>query len=68
MKKMLVVAAMATLAMTPAVSSAQGVQGAGAGQNTLSAARELYASARYDEALTVLNSIPAGGAADRRSV
>jgi hypothetical protein len=68
MKKMLVVAVMATLAMPPAVSSAQGVQGAAVGQNTLSAARELYASARYDEALTVLDSIPAGGAADRRSV
>jgi hypothetical protein len=68
MKKMLVVAAMATLAMTPAVSSAQAVQGAAVGQNTLSAARELYASARYDEALSVLNSIPASGAADRRSV
>lgn len=35
----------------------------------LDAARELYASARYDEALALLNNLrPAGGATDRRSI
>jgi hypothetical protein len=37
--------------------------------NPLSAARNLYASARYDEALAVLNGLPADAAgADRKSV
>jgi hypothetical protein len=36
---------------------------------TLAAARDLYASARYDEALAVLNGMPANGAAvDRRAI
>jgi TonB family protein len=35
----------------------------------LSAARDLYASARYDEALTVLNGMPMGGESlDRKSI
>jgi hypothetical protein len=38
-------------------------------ENPLSAARDLYASARYDEALAVLNGLPAdNAAADRKSV
>ena len=38
-------------------------------QGTLTAARDLYASARYDEALAVLNGMPSnGGAADRRAI
>ena len=36
---------------------------------TLAAARDLYASARYDEALAVLNGMPSnGGAVDRRAI
>jgi TonB family protein len=34
----------------------------------LSAARDLYASARYDEALTVLNGLPSTEATDRKSI
>lgn len=42
---------------------------ASAQQGTLTAARDLYASARYDEALAVLNGMPSnGGAADRRAI
>lgn len=43
---------------------------ASAQQNPFAAARDLYASARYDEALAVLNTMePAiGGAPDRRSI
>jgi hypothetical protein len=38
-------------------------------ENPLTAARDLYASARYDEALAVLNGLPADNAvADRKSV
>jgi hypothetical protein len=38
-------------------------------QSPLAAARDLYASARYDEALVVLNGMPSsGGAADRRAI
>jgi TonB family protein len=38
-------------------------------QGSLAAARDLYASARYDEALAVLNGMPSnGGAADRRAI
>jgi TonB family protein len=38
-------------------------------QSSLAAARDLYASARYDEALAVLNGMPSNsGAADRRAI
>lgn len=44
--------------------------GAGAQENPLAAARELYASARYDEALAVLNGLrpETGSAIERRSI
>ena len=38
------------------------------GESALVAARDLYASARYDEALTVLNDLRGAPQADRRSV
>jgi TonB family protein len=43
---------------------------ASAQQASLNAARDLYASARYDEALAVLNSMQpvSGGSADRRAI
>ena len=45
------------------------VSPATAQQASLAAARDLYASARYDEALAVLNGMqPNGGAADRRAI
>src|SRR5690242_9899034 len=37
-------------------------------ENQLGAAKELYASARYDEALSVLNNLRSGDPTDRRSV
>src|SRR6476661_10556510 len=38
-------------------------------ENPLTAARDLYASARYDEALAVLNGLPSDAvASDRRSI
>jgi tetratricopeptide (TPR) repeat protein len=37
-------------------------------QGPLNAAKDLYASARYDEALSVLNGLRVGDAADRKSV
>jgi hypothetical protein len=38
-------------------------------ENPLTAARDLYASARYDEALAVLNGLPSdNGATDRKSI
>jgi tetratricopeptide (TPR) repeat protein len=37
-------------------------------QGPLNAAKDLYASARYDEALSVLNGLRAGDAVDRKSV
>lgn len=66
--KAMLLAAMATLVVIPAAASAQSVRGVGPGQNTLTAARELYASARYDEALTVLDSLRTSEPSARRSV
>jgi hypothetical protein len=37
-------------------------------QTSLAAARDLYASARYDEALVVLNGLDRAGGADRRAI
>ena len=38
-------------------------------ENPLTAARDLYASARYDEALAVLNGLPSDAvASDRKSI
>ncbi len=37
-------------------------------QSQLAAARDLYASARYDEALSLLNGLPGGDSPDRKSI
>ncbi|MDQ3214107.1 MAG: energy transducer TonB [Acidobacteriota bacterium] len=37
-------------------------------QGQLAAARDLYASARYDEALSLLNGLPGGDSPDRKSI
>ena len=37
-------------------------------QSQLAAARDLYASARYDEALSMLNGLPGGDSPDRKSI
>jgi TonB family protein len=49
----------------PAAAQFEGTSGVG---GTLVAARDLYASARYDEALSVLNGLRIGDSVDRRSV
>ena len=49
----------------PAAAQFEGTSGVG---GTLVAARDLYASARYDEALSVLNGLRGGDSVDRRSV
>jgi TonB family protein len=49
----------------PAAAQFEGTSGVG---GSLLAARDLYASARYDEALTVLNGLRIGDNVDRRSV
>jgi len=48
----------------PSASFASSAVSAAAGDNSLAAARELYASAAYDDALAVLNSLPANRPAD----
>ena len=49
-------------------ASAQVETGVPAPQGPLGAAKDLYASARYDEALSVLNGLRLGDGVDRRSV
>jgi hypothetical protein len=55
------------LAMGMALPAAAQFDGT-APQGPLNTAKDLYASARYDEALSVLNGLRVGDAADRRSV
>src|SRR5688572_7450003 len=55
----------ATLALTLALAAPAAAQ---TDANPLSAARDLYASARYDEALAVLNAIRPAESTDRKSV
>jgi hypothetical protein len=52
----------------PAAAQLEGPQAATAPGGMLVAAKDLYASARYDEALSVLNGLRAGEAADRKAV
>jgi hypothetical protein len=51
----------------PAAAQIEGTSGIGS-QGPFGAAKDLYASARYDEALTVLNSLRIGDTVDRKSV
>lgn len=55
----------ATLALTLALAAPAAAQ---TDSNPLSAARDLYASARYDEALAVLNAMRPAESTDRKSV
>src|SRR5688500_11304518 len=60
-----------TASMLVALSSPAYAQGREGGDNPLSAARDLYASARYDEALAVLNGLQpsnGNGGSDRKSI
>ena len=62
--RFLVTAAMVVYLAVPAAAQLRDGR-----ENPLTAARDLYASARYDEALAVLNGLPADNAvADRKSV
>jgi len=68
MKRFLIALALAVLAAGTSVAAqssfASGAASAGRDSSSLTAARELYASARYDEALVVLNALkPRDGAA-----
>src|SRR4029450_10790232 len=51
----------------PAAAQLDGPVGPGP-QGPLNTAKDLYASARYDEALSVLNGLRIGEAVDRRTV
>lgn len=56
------------LVMGMALPAAAQFGGASSPQGPLNAAKDLYASARYDEALSVLNGLRIGEAVDRKSV
>jgi hypothetical protein len=56
------------LVMGMALPAAAQFGGSSSPQGPLNAAKDLYASARYDEALTVLNGLRIGEAVDRKSV
>ena len=56
------------LVMGLAVPAAAQFEATSSPQGPLGAAKDLYASARYDEALSVLNGLRIGEAADRKSV
>lgn len=60
MKQLTVAMALVLAAAVPAAAQSDG--------NPLSAARDLYASARYDEALAVLNGLRPSESTDRKSV
>src|SRR5215218_2625249 len=49
----------------PAAAQFEGTTGVG---GSILAAKDLYASARYDEALSVLNGLKTGDNVDRRSI
>jgi hypothetical protein len=60
-----------TASMVVALAATASAQLRDGRENPLSAARDLYASARYDEALAVLNGLQPtndGGASDRKSI
>lgn len=61
-------AALTTILWIAAPAVAQVERPSSSAQSRLSTARDLYASARYDEALAVLNGLRAGDAADRKAV
>src|SRR5687768_4080525 len=66
MKRLGIAFALAMGLAAPATAQFAGAQGPS--QGPLGAAKDLYASARYDEALTVLNGLRIGESADRTSV
>jgi len=58
-----------TVSMVVALAAPAHAQLRDGRENPLTAARDLYASARYDEALAVLNGLPSDGvASDRKSI